>query len=49
MSGGLINYGQLDGLIMMFNGEFVKGVKHFNIQNKLKKKYIKSLKKRNII
>ena len=29
MSGGAINWGQLDGLIMMFNGRFFKGLSKF--------------------
>ncbi|MGD9761748.1 MAG: glycoside hydrolase family 3 C-terminal domain-containing protein [Candidatus Izemoplasmatales bacterium] len=29
MSGGAINWGQLDGLIMMFNGNFFKGLSKF--------------------
>jgi len=29
MSGGMICWGQLDGLIMMFNGHFFKGIGKF--------------------
>ena len=38
MSGGMISYGQLDGLITMFNGKFFKGLKQFF---KAKKKFKK--------
>ncbi|PKK95582.1 MAG: glycosyl hydrolase [Tenericutes bacterium HGW-Tenericutes-5] len=37
MSGGIINHGQLDGLIMMFNGKFFKGYKKFRLERKIKK------------
>jgi beta-glucosidase len=37
MSGGIISHGQLDGLIMMFNGKFFKGYKKFRLERKIKK------------
>lgn len=37
MSGGIISHGQLDGLIMMFNGSFFKGYKKFRIERQIKK------------
>ena len=37
MSGGMISWGQLDGLILMFNGRFFKGVRKF-FQEKRKAK-----------
>jgi len=37
MSGGIISHGQLDGLIMMFNGSFFKGYKKFRLERKIKK------------
>lgn len=29
LTGGVITWGQLDGMILMFNGYFLKGIKHF--------------------
>ena len=46
MTGGAISWGQLDGMIMMFNGKFFKGLHHFNKMGRLKKKENKE-KKRN--
>lgn len=37
MSGGIISFGQLDGMIMMFNGKFFKGLSKFFKENKIKK------------
>lgn len=37
MSAGKINSGQLDGLMLMFNGSFCKGLKKFRKERKLKK------------
>lgn len=37
MTGGAISWGQLDGLIMMFNGHFFKGLKHYFKEGKAKK------------
>ena len=37
MSGGMISYQQLDGLITMFNGQFFKGFKMFVTGKKFKK------------
>lgn len=38
MSGGMISWGQLDGLIMMFNGHFFKGLNHFFKQGRIRSK-----------
>ena len=38
MSGGMISYPQLDGLIIMFNGKFFKGLKQFFKAGKIKYK-----------
>lgn len=38
MSGGMISWGQLDGLILMFNGHFFKGLKTFFKQGRLRSK-----------
>ena len=37
MSAGIISHGQLDGLIIMFNGRFFKGLKKFIKERKIKK------------
>ena len=37
MSAGIISHGQLDGLIMMFNGQFFKGYKKYRQERKIKK------------
>ncbi len=37
MSAGRISHGQLDGLIMMFNGHFFKGFKKYRQETKIKK------------
>lgn len=44
MTGGAISWGQLDGLIMMFNGHFWKGLSHFMKEGKKKKKLAKETK-----
>lgn len=41
LTGGAISYGQLDGLIMMFNGHFFKGLHYFFRKTKEKKSFIK--------
>ena len=41
LTGGAITWGQLDGMILMFNGKFFKGVRHFMKSGKKKKKNIK--------
>ena len=38
MTGGMITWGQLDGLILMFNGKFFKGLSHFIKQGNLSRK-----------
>jgi beta-glucosidase len=38
MSGGMISMGQLDGLIMMFNGHFFKGLGKFFAEGRLRSK-----------
>lgn len=38
MSGGMISWGQLDGLMMMFNGHFFKGVGTFFKEGRLRSK-----------
>ncbi|MDD3129445.1 MAG: glycoside hydrolase family 3 C-terminal domain-containing protein [Candidatus Izemoplasmatales bacterium] len=45
MSGGAISWGQLDGLIMMFNGHFFKGFGKFLKEGRIKSKKRKMLKK----
>ena len=49
MTGGMITWGQLDGLILMFNGKFFKGLSHFikqgNSSRKEKKQKNKEQKK----
>jgi beta-glucosidase len=45
MSGGMIAWGQLDGLIMMFNGHFFKGLGKFFREGRKHKKAKKSQKK----
>lgn len=45
MSGGAITWGQLDGLIMMFNGHFFKGFGKFLKEGKIRSKKNKQLKK----
>ena len=45
MTGGAISWAQLDGMIMMFNGKFFKGLHHFNKMGRLKKKELKEKKK----
>lgn len=47
MSGGIISWGQLNGLIMMFNGKFFKGLCHFFKEGRKKRKR-KKLAKRGI-
>ena len=45
MTGGAIHWGQLDGLIIMFNGHFFKGFKKFRQEGKKIKKEKKLAKK----
>ena len=45
MSGGVVSWEQLNGLIMMFNGHFFKGFNYFLKAGKAKKKQEKALKK----
>lgn len=45
MTGGAINYAQLDGLIEMFNGHFFKGLHHFLKAGRARKKAAKAAKK----
>lgn len=42
MTGGMICFEQLDGLIMMFNGHFFKGLGHFLHQGSVNKKKVKA-------
>ena len=44
MTGGAICWGQLNGLIMMFNGKFFKGLGMFFKEGKKKKKIMKAMK-----
>ena len=44
-SGGGLRMSQLDGLIMMFNGRFFKGLHHFNKEGRRYKKLAKAEKK----
>ena len=46
MSKGMINYPQLDGLILMFNGKFFKGIKVYFKEGRTKKKFLKLEKTR---
>jgi beta-glucosidase len=43
MSGGMISMGQLDGLIMMFNGRFFKGLGKFFKEGRLRSKKNKAM------
>lgn len=45
MTGGAITFDQLDGLILMFNGHFFKGLHHFFKSGRKHKKEIKEQKK----
>jgi len=45
MSGGAISWGQLDGLIMMFNGKFFKGFGKFMKEGRIKSRKRKIMKK----
>jgi beta-glucosidase len=45
MTNGAISWGQLEGLIMMFNGHFHKGLGHFISQGHQKRKLNKQLKR----
>lgn len=42
MTGGMISWGQLDGMIMMFNGKFFKGLGKFLKEGKKKKRLRKA-------
>jgi len=44
-SNGGLRMSQLDGLIMMFNGHFWKGLHHFNKEGRKYKKIAKAKKK----
>ena len=44
-SGGGLRMSQLDGLIMMFNGHFFKGLHHFNKEGRKYKRLAKAEKK----
>lgn len=44
MSGGMISWGQLDGILMMVNGHFFKGLGKFMKEGKIKKKAFKAAK-----
>lgn len=44
MTGGMISWGQLEGLIIMFNGRFFKGCKIFFKEGRIKKKLKKKSK-----
>jgi beta-glucosidase len=44
MSGGMICWGQLDGLIMMFNGHFFKGLNKFFKEGRIRSKKRKTNK-----
>jgi len=46
LSGGLISWGQLQGMIVMFNGKFFKGLSMFLKEGRKKKKERKLQKKR---
>lgn len=46
MTGGAMSMAQLDGLIMMFNGHFWKGLHHFNKMGRERKKLKKEQKKK---
>lgn len=43
-TGGMISMGQLDGIIIMFNGKFFKGLKKFFKEGRIKKKKAKAEK-----
>ncbi|MDD6302117.1 MAG: glycoside hydrolase family 3 C-terminal domain-containing protein [Bacillales bacterium] len=45
MTGGMISWGQLDGMILMFNGHFFKGLHHFFKMGRVKSKEAKEKKK----
>lgn len=45
MTGGAMSWGQLDGLLMMFNGKFWRGLSAFNKAGKIVKKEKKAEKK----
>lgn len=49
MTNGAISWGQLEGLLIMFNGKFFKGLKRFFKEGKIKKQRNKKLKKQNVI
>lgn len=44
--GGIMSMGQLDGLIIMFNGKFFKGLNHFFKAGKVRKQEKKAAKKK---
>ena len=45
MTGGAVHWEQLEGLIMMFNGHFFKGLHKFRLEGKKIKKERKLAKK----
>ena len=45
MTGGMISWGQLQGLIIMFNGKFFKGLSKFFKEGRIKRKQKKNEKK----
>ncbi|VEU80235.1 glycoside hydrolase family 3 C-terminal domain-containing protein [Haploplasma axanthum] len=44
MTNGMISWGQLDGLLLMFNGHFFKGLNKYRKEGKIKRKRIKAEK-----
>lgn len=46
MSNGMVSWGQLDGLITMFNGKFFKGFKKYLKEGKIKKRRLKNEEKK---
>lgn len=47
MTNGMLSWGQLDGLILMFNGKFFKGIRLYFKEGKIKKRRNKLAKKQN--
>ena len=45
LSGGIISWGQLQGMIIMFNGKFFKGLSKFFKEGRIKRKQKKNEKK----
>ncbi|MFA5693656.1 MAG: fibronectin type III-like domain-contianing protein, partial [Acholeplasmataceae bacterium] len=44
MTNGMVSWGQLDGLVLMFNGKFFKGFRHYLKEGRIKKKIRKQNK-----